>query len=258
MLDSRYNEEISVGAGPTCRVFNMTNMTSPRESHDVTDVRYGTRSLLIGMAAVAATLTALGAFIRLFPADVRPRLVVHWGILFAMLAACVAYNARRRYVAEKKAGTVRFLLTPHNYYFPRMPRFARVVVGTFLLLCGPALWVAESFLIAENANNLWMQLLNWQTYLGAAASGAGMTYLWWHRKVRVCDQGLVVRHSFAPWKDCRRWYRDACYRDVIVLEFQKHGRTAVKVPDTDRTSMEALLKARFVFERAGGATPQSL
>ncbi|MCI0334130.1 MAG: hypothetical protein L0228_13005 [Planctomycetes bacterium] len=89
--------------------------TTRRKSHDPTDVRYGTRSLLMVMAVVAVVSTALGAFVRLFPADVRPRLVVHWGILFVMLGVCIAYNARRRYVAEKQAGAVRFLLTPHSY-----------------------------------------------------------------------------------------------------------------------------------------------
>ncbi|MCI0334753.1 MAG: hypothetical protein L0228_16180 [Planctomycetes bacterium] len=82
-----------------------------------------------------------------------------------------------------------------------------------------------------------------EPYVAVVITAIGITYFWWHRKVRVCDQGIVVRHKFAPWSDCRRWYWDACYRDVIVAEFQKSGRMAMKVPGADRAAVEALLQA---------------
>ena len=88
-------------------------------SHDVTEVRFGMRSMLIAMAVVAVVMTALGAFVRQFPAEAELRLAIYWGILALMLLAIFAYTGRKRYRAERQAGHVHFRLVPHSYFFPR-------------------------------------------------------------------------------------------------------------------------------------------
>jgi hypothetical protein len=55
-----------------------------------TDVRYGTRSLLLAMVAVAVMFTGLSALFRYSPAEMRPRLAVLWFALFILLGGCVA------------------------------------------------------------------------------------------------------------------------------------------------------------------------
>jgi hypothetical protein len=137
-----------------------------------------------------------------------------------------------------------FRLVPHSYYLPRVPTIARVLLGVVLLLTAPAFWVALSFLIVRENMAAWTLLFNWQTYVAIAASASGLNYLWWHGKVRVCEAGVVVRHKFFPWSACRRWYWDACYRDVIVLEYDQHPKVALNVPAEERAAVEAFVSSR--------------
>ena len=98
-------------------------------SKDATEVRFSIRAVLIVTALLAVCLSALGAFIRHFPADVQPRLVVLWGTLAAFLIGLVAYHARRRYVAEQQAGACYFRLSPTAISFrgrPILPDYAAV------------------------------------------------------------------------------------------------------------------------------------
>jgi hypothetical protein len=227
------------------RVERMADTEATAARSEPTDVRYSTRSLLLAMVAAAVTFPGLSAFIRHFPSDARPRLIGFWLVLVAMLGACVAYNARRRYLAEKHAGAVRFRLTPHSYYLPRVPALARTAVGAVLLLSAPSYWVGISFLVAERPGQLWSMYLGWQTYVMILASASGMSYLWWHHNVRVCDEGLVVRQTFVPWSKFHRWYWDACDRTVIVLDRKSDRLIAMKVPDEDREAVAAFLESKI-------------
>ena len=62
--------------------------------------------------------------------------------------------------------------------------------------------------------------------------------------MRVCEQGVVVRQTFVPWSACRRWYWDACYRDVIVMEFNHNPKVALKVKEEEREAVEAFLESK--------------
>jgi MFS family permease len=219
-------------------------MTEARASgirRDPTDVRFGMRSLLVLMAVVAAACTGLSAFIHGFPKDARPRVLGYWGIFFVLLAVCIAYDAWRRLVAERQAGSVRFLLPLHSFLFPRAPRIAAMLVGLCLVAAGPAMWAVGSFFVAENVNAIWMQMISWQNYVSVVLTGVGVSYFWWQRKARVGENGVVMRYNFLPWNDCHRWYRDACYRDIIVLEYARNGRVAVKVSEQERAAVEEFL-----------------
>src|SRR5262249_32802848 len=101
-------------AGVTIRA--MTDTTGMTVRHDdSTEVRFGTRGMLVMMAVVAACATAFGAFVRLFPEDARWHVVGFWAVLIVILAGLTIVLARRRYVAEKKVGRTLFELAPHSY-----------------------------------------------------------------------------------------------------------------------------------------------
>ena len=212
---------------------------------DATEVRFGMRAMLMVMAAVAVVTTALGAFVRHFPKDVQLRLSVFWGILAVILAGLIAFHARRRYVAERQAGRVLFLLAPHSYFIPRAPGFARAVAGALLLAVAPAVWIVGSFEIAYgDLWSVWFHpsgIIN--TINGLIATGTGVTILWW-RHVRLAEKGIVLRSRFIPWGGGLRWYWDACNKDVIVLESPKFKRVAAKVPNADRKAVDMLLTER--------------
>lgn len=98
-------------------------------SRDAIDVRFSTRALLIIMAVVAVAATSLGAFVRSFPEDVRLKLAAYWGGLIIIIMGVTIYHARRRFIAEKKAGRVLFVLPTHRYFLPRAPRASMLMLA---------------------------------------------------------------------------------------------------------------------------------
>jgi hypothetical protein len=229
----------------------MTEDVVSNEPLDPTDVRYSTRSLLAAMVAVAVACTGLSALFRSLPVDDWPKLALHWLILLLLSAAFVGYNARRRYVAEKQAGIVRFRLAPHSYFLPRVPAIARILLGTLLMLYAPFVWIGTSFLIVQENTPVWAELINWHTYFSVFVSASGLNHLWWHRTLRLADRGVVVRHRFVPWSACRGWYWDAVYRDVIVLEYNQSEKVALRAPEEQRDAIEAFVnRQRYDKPRA--------
>jgi hypothetical protein len=220
----------------------MADLESTAVRPDVTDVRFSMRSMLMFTALVAVLAAALGAFVRRFPAAAQPRLWVFWGILAALLIALALVHACLRYRAEKEGGRVLFQLVPHSYFFPRAPRLATILVGAFFTAAAPVTWVAESFIIGMANPKLWSEVLNWGTIASVFASGLGISYFWWHRRIRLGENGILVRHNFVPWEECRRWYWDACYRDVVVMEFESRGRIAARVPADECAMVERVLQ----------------
>jgi Domain of unknown function (DUF5673) len=215
--------------------------TMPR---DATEVRFGMRAMLIVMSVVAVATGGLGAFIRHFPPNARPQLAAYWGILGVAVIGLIAYHARRRYVVERQAGHVLFLLEQHSYFLPHAPGLATIIGASLLLAFAPLMWVVGSFAIAEGDWWLWSNPSGiWSTSYCLIAAGTGITLLWW-RRVRIAEHGLVVRSKFVPWENCRRWYWDACNKDVVVLESPQFKRVAVKVPAEVRAAIESLLKEK--------------
>jgi hypothetical protein len=222
----------------------MSQLETTTELPEPTDVRFSMLSMLVITAVIAVVATALGAFLRRFPAEAQVRLWVYWGILVALLAGIALFNACLRYVAEKKAGRVLFQLVPHSYFFPRAPRLASILIGTFLVASAPAMWVGGSFFVAKPNASEWMQALNWGTFYGLFGSGLGIAYFWWHKRIRLCENGVVIRHNFAPWQDLKQYYWDAVYRDVVVMQFLRQ-KTAIRVPPEMRDAVAALLKPKL-------------
>jgi hypothetical protein len=201
---------------------------------------------------VAVVTSGLGAFIRHFPPDARPRLAAYWGFLAVVLVGLIAYHARRRYVAERQAGHVLFLLEQHSYFLPRAPGLARVFGASLLLAFAPFMWVVGSFAIVDGDwSVLWFNPVGvWSTLYCLIAAGSGITLLWW-RRVRLAEHGLVIRSKFVPWEHCRRWYWDACSKCVVVLESPQFKRVAVEVPAEDRAAIESLLNEKTWKNAAG-------
>lgn len=224
-------------------VMNSSRHSSePQSMHTATDVRFSTRSLLIVMGVVAVSATSLGVFIRSFPKDVRLSLAVYWGVLVLIMIGLAVYHARKRYVAEKQAGRVLFLLQKHSYVFPRTPKIGTVLFGGGLTAFAPAIWIVGSFWIERG--KILPLLLNWFTFQGIAFTGIGFTVLWW-RHVRLAEQGLVVRSKFVAWENTTRWYWDACSRKVVVIEVKGVGRIAAQVPAESRVAIKSLMDEKL-------------
>jgi hypothetical protein len=206
-----------------------------------TEVRLSVKSLLAIMTGVAIFVAAIGWFVRQFPADARLRVSIYWGVFATVLVAMCVYRARKRYVAEKRAGRILYQLTPHSYFLPRAPRIAAIIGGLSLVLFGAFVWGINSFVIAEKnwADGIANILL--QSFWFGSPAAIGITYLWWHRRIRVCDNGLIVRDQFRPWNTIKRTYWDACNRNVIVI-----GGVAARVPPEYRTEMDAFLHDRVL------------
>ena len=78
--------------------------------------------------------------------------------------------------------------------------------------------------------------------------GMGISYLWWHRNIRFAENGIVIRREFVEWRWCIRWYWDASYRHVVVLEFLQRARIAAIVGTDERERVAALLRKKIEFE----------
>jgi hypothetical protein len=219
----------------------MTDRSDGSEALNETEVRFSIRSLLIVMAGIAAATTAIAAFIRRFPADARLRLAAYWSVAAAVLLGLVIYQARRRYVAESKAGQVRFLLHRHSYFFPRAPWLATGLFGAFSLLL--ALFAGAISTIGLADTRGWFNLD--ATIFAWIFAATGIAAMWW-RRVRLAEHGVVVRNEFVRWDECR-WYWDACNKDVLVIDASKRpglGSVALKIPAGKREGVVALLGAK--------------
>src|ERR1044072_2219175 len=108
-----------------------------------------------------------------------------------------------------------------------MPAVGRTILGSVLLLVGALLAAGESVLGVNENRPFWTHFISWNTYVAVGVSTFGITYLWWYRNARLCDHGYVVRHELLKWASCRRWYWDAVYRDVLVLDADR--KVALKV-----------------------------
>ena len=240
-----------------------TSIELPRPS-EVTEVRFSTKAILIAMAVIAICASALGAFIRQFPADVQWKLGVFWAVLVVLLAGVTAFLARRRYVAEKRAGRTLYYLEPHSYFLPKAPRAASFIFGGFMLSAAPTCWVFESFRFADRGKDAYGGIDGMEVY-ALAISAVGITYIWWNRKIRVSENGVLVRNRFYLWSDFTRWYWDACNPGVAVLEFMKQGSApggaAGKVVPSERDGVTQLLvekraAVKAAMQPAGKADPR--
>jgi hypothetical protein len=211
---------------------------------DATDARFGIRTVLIVMTVLAVVFTALSAFIRHFPAAVQLRISIFWCVQGALVVAVIIYHMRRRYLAESKAGHVLFAPYTHSYFLPRARGVARIGIAIFLLAMSLLYWIGLSYSMAASAPN---QYQLWFDPYGLCAIAGGLTCLWWQR-VRLAENGIVIRSRFIPWSVCRRWFWDACNHNVAVINSEPQTHIALVVTPKERTGIETLL-TRNVYVR---------
>ena len=217
-------------------------------SKDATDVRFSIRAMLIVMAVVAVATSAVAAYIRSFPANLRMELTLYWGVLPALLVALFVFHAWRRRKAELIAGRVLLELDRHSYFLPHTPRLATTLVGILSLLAAPAMWIVGSRYIASGRPlSAWLWQFNYGTVSCVVASGSAVTFFWW-RRVRLADNGLIARSQYFPWTVCNRWQWDGHFTNVAVVFTTTRGKIAFEVPEQERAAVEALLK-RQVYAR---------
>jgi hypothetical protein len=221
--------------------FSDTSVESNDPALDATEVRFSIRALLIVTACVAVGTTALGAFLRQFPKEAQLRLLLYWGLLAIILIMLILYHAWRRRTSERQAGRTHFVLTRYNYFLPRSVRWATIIPGTLLLLVAPLYWAYGSFSVAENKPGAWSNAFNWPAIYSVAMCGSGLTLLWW-RRVKLTENGVLIRNRFVPWGNCTRWYWDACNKHVIVIQMKTPTRMAARTSPEDRDGIESLLR----------------
>lgn len=61
--------------------------------------------------------------------------------------------------------------------------------------------------------------------------------MFWWRRVRLGENGMIVRSKFIPWEQTQRWYWDASTKNVVVI-----GDVALRVPSEAREAVQALLE----------------
>jgi hypothetical protein len=230
----------AVQDGLIASLFNL-----PGEPTEPTEVRFGTRAILVLMAVVAVGAAGLSAFLRLFPPDVRWHVAIFWAAMIVILAAVTVVLARKRFVAERLAGKSLFELPRHSYFLPRAPLVATTLFGAILVAAAPVCWAVQSLsFMGPNPTKDWREMF-WLGLYGIFFSGIGISLLWWNRRIRVGVNGVLVRTRLLPWETFRRWYWDACNAGVVVMEFQHPnqptGRAIGKVEEADRIAISQLL-----------------
>jgi hypothetical protein len=213
-----------------------------------TEVRFSIRTLLIVMAIFAVAISALAAFIRTFPADLRMELALYWGVLAALVLALLIFHAWRRRKAELNAGRILWELDRHSFFLPNAPRLATTLVGILSLLAAPAMWVVGSHDIASGRPlSAWLWQFNYATISCIVASGSAVTYFWW-RRIRLAENGIIARSQYFPWAVCNHWRWDARSKNVAVVSTTTRGKIAFEVTEQERSAVEALLE-RQVYVR---------
>jgi hypothetical protein len=209
-----------------------------------TDVRFSIRSLLILTVVIAVGATLLASQLHRFDSAQQTRLLAYWMVIVAAASATIFYFARARCRAETSGGGVLFVLVPHSYFLPQAPRAASIIAGTALLVCAAGIWSMESIMAAgAKSTSDWLNATFYANALWGMSSTVGITYIWWGRRIRFCEKGIVIRHLFIPWDEIRLFYWDAVNRNACVLETSppRHRRVAATVPLGDRAAIELLM-----------------
>jgi hypothetical protein len=237
------------------------------------------RALLILMGVAAVCATAVGPLLRNLPTDKRVAMaigLVVWGLVLLCIVILVGWMRRR---AEQQAGAVRFQLATHSYFFPRAPRLMSYISGGAILTVGllvclgtfVGLFLDDKVLQPAFVQNFHLALLP-QLLISIVQFGwlivVGIGCIWWTGRVRVCDHGIVRRREFVAWSRVDRHYWDACYRDVLVVqwgmrppteeqlkklrenwhrhrEYPQSGQVALRVPAAEREAVIAFLLAKL-------------
>lgn len=215
-----------------------------------TDVRFSVRALLILMLCVAIVAAVFGFVLRSLPLAARAPAVGSLVVVGLVLIACAAYAARERRSVERLAGTPRFTFTPHSYLFPGAPRIAARLAGAIAMLYGVGYLLGIGALAWESNRLPAIGTILSHLAYSVMAISFGIGALWWNRDVRLSDDGVLLSNQLIPWSDHQRHYWDACRRDAMVLEWQKHGRTAFCVPTEDRDAVAAYVNERITTAKA--------
>ena len=100
--------------------------------------------------------------------------------------------------------------------------------------------MTHSFELAQPNGSLWWRAFDWSTIYAFVTAGVGFSFFWWQRTI-VAENGIIKRNVFVPWSDCRRWYWDACNKNVAVVVTGRRGSLAMKVPAAEREALATLL-----------------
>lgn len=228
----------------------------PKHAHDITEVHYSVRALLVAMAVVAVMAAALGTLLRQFPSEVHERLLVYWAILTLSVIAFFVFHAWRRYQAELLAGRVLYRLAQFSDLLPTAPDAAMAIIGTLCVFAAPAVWVGGSLMLAiAPGQHLWLAAVETvMVYAGSLYAvlsvSIGITYFWW-RKIRLCERGLVIRDRFIGWGDCRDWYWRQNCEDVLVLDLSQYEQLLLAIPAEKSAELELLLDAMITRKSYG-------
>jgi hypothetical protein len=230
-----------------------STVVHPPETLPPTDVRFSLRGFLLLMGGVAVAAALYGSLLRQLPESVSGSAIVVMAVIGVSLTGCFLYVARSRHRVERRAGIPRFVLAQHSYLFPRAPRLAATLLGITAICYGLGMLALIPILLSDEKLRTSSLSFAWNGVYAVLAVAFGISTLWWNRNARLCDDGVLVRNRLVPWSENSRHYWDACHKDVLVLEWQKCNRVALRVPPVDHDAV-----AEYVAERVTTAKAQPL
>jgi hypothetical protein len=230
-----------------------STVVHPPETLPPTDVRFSLRGFLLLMGGVAVAAALYGSLLRQLPESASGSAIVVMAVIGVSLTGCFFYVARTRHCVERRAGVPRFVLAHHSYLFPRAPRLAATLLGITALVYGLGMLALIPILLSDEKLRSSSLSFAWNGVYAVLAVAFGISTLWWNRNARLCEDGVLVRNRLVPWSENSRHYWDACHKDVLVFEWQKCNRVALRVPPVDHDAV-----AEYVAERIATAKAQPL
>jgi hypothetical protein len=229
------------------------SQTAATQVSEPTEARFSTRSLFIGMAVVAVLAAIVGPLVRALEPPKQVRLLATLALWLAATLACIAYQARRRFEAERMAGATLLRLpmfdpkvgtaTPTRWWFHL---FGCAFVSLIMLL-----FVSQAVLQPPGNPEPWHYLFVFGLYGSMSIWWAArtVTLFWWRSAIRFCDHGILWDGRLVRWPYIiqRRWSGT----DESVLEIkgidQRNVELGWKVPvPADRRDMvRALLEEKM-------------
>jgi hypothetical protein len=215
-----------------------------------TEARFSMRSLFIAMAIVELLSAVLGPLVRGLKPHEQTRLLATWAIWLAATFSWIAFQARRRFQAERLAGATLARLPMFDEKVGSAVRarwWFNVVAGACLALWMFSIMSSQAiFTLAAGLNlsgiALWGAVAMW--FAARIATSA-----WWRNNIRFCEGGVLWDTHVVKWDYIIQHRWNDSKKNVLELKGidQSNREVAWKipVPDERRDEIQSLFSERM-------------
>lgn len=173
-------------------VMSVTDKKSDSDTlHEVSDVRFGVRGLLLAMTAVAVGTGILGSVYRRLNTEGRGNAIVIWGLCAAFVLVRLAYCVVTRVRLERATGKVIYVLAPRGTFGGGRRPWMTVLIGAFWI--GLGLYFLCIWPLLDDGSNILL------TIASAALISAGIQQAWWSRSVQLREHGVLRNLRLLRW-----------------------------------------------------------